>query len=208
MAMSTTTSQCLYFAYGSNLALSQMELRCPSSPYVAPARLKSWRWQINKRGYANIVPVPITTSVAATEDPQLDASDTQRRSSRIENKEKEADQYEDAEVWGLLYAMSEDGVDEVALDGYEGVATGAYEKLELEVEMFDIQPTSDGKGAVVVEESARPVQALVYVNSRMTEDRKAIEEYVGRINKGIKDAVERGVPMGYVQKWIRPFISG
>lgn len=30
--------------------------------------------------------------------------------------------------------MSEDGVDEVALDGYEGVATGAYDKLELEVE--------------------------------------------------------------------------
>ena len=44
-----------YFGYGSNLWLQQMSLRCPSSTYVGIARLSSYRWIINDRGYANIV---------------------------------------------------------------------------------------------------------------------------------------------------------
>lgn len=44
-----------YFGYGSNLWLHQMSLRCPSSNYVGIARLESYRWIINDRGYANIV---------------------------------------------------------------------------------------------------------------------------------------------------------
>lgn len=45
----------LYFGYGSNLWLHQMSVRCPSSTYVGIARLSSYRWIINDRGYANIV---------------------------------------------------------------------------------------------------------------------------------------------------------
>ncbi|EIN03906.1 hypothetical protein PUNSTDRAFT_47894 [Punctularia strigosozonata HHB-11173 SS5] len=48
----------LYFAYGSNLWLEQMALRCPNSPYVGMAVLRDWRWIINERGYATIVPAP------------------------------------------------------------------------------------------------------------------------------------------------------
>ena len=44
-----------YFGYGSNLWFHQMSLRCPSSLYIGIARLKSYRWMINDRGYANIV---------------------------------------------------------------------------------------------------------------------------------------------------------
>lgn len=122
----------------------------------------------------------------------------------MESEEKcEEERYKDAEVWGLLYAMSEDGVDEVALDRYEGVATGAYDKLDLEVEMFDVRSDVDGKGAVIVQGIAKAEKVLVYVNRRMTEDGKAKKEYVGRMNRGIKDAVERGVPREYVEKWMR-----
>ena len=46
----------LYFAYGSNLWLYQMSLRCPSSIYLGLAKLPRWRWMINGRGYANVVP--------------------------------------------------------------------------------------------------------------------------------------------------------
>lgn len=48
----------LYFAYGSNLHLEQMAGRCPSSRYIGRAVLESYRWQINQRGYANIVESP------------------------------------------------------------------------------------------------------------------------------------------------------
>ncbi|KAF7440626.1 hypothetical protein PC9H_000972 [Pleurotus ostreatus] len=46
----------LYFGYGSNMWLEQMERRCPQSTYVGIAILEGWRWMINERGYANVVP--------------------------------------------------------------------------------------------------------------------------------------------------------
>ncbi|KAF4576681.1 hypothetical protein EYR40_000929 [Pleurotus pulmonarius] len=46
----------LYFGYGSNMWLEQMQRRCPNSPYVGIAVLEGWRWMINERGYANVVP--------------------------------------------------------------------------------------------------------------------------------------------------------
>ena len=51
-------AQTLYFAYGSNLGLEQMAKRCPESRYIGHARLPDFRWQINERGYANVVPEP------------------------------------------------------------------------------------------------------------------------------------------------------
>jgi len=45
----------LYFAYGSNLHLSQMAKRCPSSIFIGKATLRGYRWQINQRGVANVV---------------------------------------------------------------------------------------------------------------------------------------------------------
>ena len=45
----------LYFAYGSNLHVSQMAKRCPESTFVGKATLQGYRWQINQRGVANIV---------------------------------------------------------------------------------------------------------------------------------------------------------
>lgn len=153
-----------------------MKMRCPSSQYFAPARLKNWRWQINKRGYANIVPVPVAASVATE---TVEVVDEDWRSTTIKAIEKdEEERYKGTEVWGLLYAMSEDGVDEVALDRYEGVATGAYNKLELEVKVFDVRPDVDGKEAVIVKEIARSEKVLVYVNCVMMEDGKAKEEYI------------------------------
>ena len=44
-----------YFAYGSNLSIVQMNVRCPESKVVGIARLDNFKWIINKRGYANIV---------------------------------------------------------------------------------------------------------------------------------------------------------
>ena len=48
--------QTLYFAYGSNLWLKQMTLRCPSSGKVGAGILYSHKWGITSRGYANVYP--------------------------------------------------------------------------------------------------------------------------------------------------------
>ncbi|KAK5708297.1 hypothetical protein LTR97_000837 [Elasticomyces elasticus] len=47
-----------YFAYGSNLDLTQMAERCPSSLFKGKATLSGYRWQINERGVANVVATP------------------------------------------------------------------------------------------------------------------------------------------------------
>jgi gamma-glutamylcyclotransferase len=48
--------QTLYFAYGSNLWLKQMALRCPDSVKVGTGILDSHKWGITSRGYANVYP--------------------------------------------------------------------------------------------------------------------------------------------------------
>ncbi|KAI9465170.1 Butirosin biosynthesis, BtrG-like protein [Lactarius psammicola] len=46
----------LYFGYGSNLWMDQMNRRCPDSRYIGIGVLHEWCWIINQRGYANVVP--------------------------------------------------------------------------------------------------------------------------------------------------------
>ena len=45
----------LYLAYGSNLHLGQMAKRCPESRFIGTAILHNYRFQINQRGFANIL---------------------------------------------------------------------------------------------------------------------------------------------------------
>ena len=45
-----------YFAYGSNLLHRQMEERCPEASFVGAGVVEGYRFFINERGYANIVP--------------------------------------------------------------------------------------------------------------------------------------------------------
>ncbi|KAH9047328.1 Butirosin biosynthesis, BtrG-like protein [Lactarius hengduanensis] len=46
----------LYFGYGSNLWIDQMNRRCPDNKYIGLGVLREWCWIINQRGYANVVP--------------------------------------------------------------------------------------------------------------------------------------------------------
>jgi hypothetical protein len=45
-----------YFGYGSNMWRDQMRRRCPDSQFRGIGRLPGYRWIINGRGYANVVP--------------------------------------------------------------------------------------------------------------------------------------------------------
>ncbi len=87
-------------------------------------------------------------------------------------------------VEGVLYALSPS--DEAALDVFEHVPEGWYAKFDLPVE------TADG----------RSCPALVYVDT-ITEEGRPKEEYVARINAGLRDAQ---LPSDYVTRVIRRFI--
>jgi len=103
------------------------------------------------------------------------------------------------EVYGLLYVLDEE--DEEALDVAEGVPD-CYVKMMLGVESLG----RDG-GAEEGREEGEEIEVLVYVDVARTGVGTCKEEYVARMNRGIKDAVERGMPQDYVdrvlRKWVR-----
>lgn len=167
-----------YFAYGSNLSLTQMAARCPSARPAHLARAYGWRFIINARGYANVVPDGVSDAAAGVSGPG---------------------------VFGVLYEIT--GRDEEALDGYEGVEQGCYEKVEMLVWI------QCGRGAERVREMEGSGQlgrmALVYVDRERVEVGVPREEYVVRMNRGIQEArelLEEPLPGWYVEEVLRPFI--
>jgi gamma-glutamylcyclotransferase (GGCT)/AIG2-like uncharacterized protein YtfP len=46
----------IYFAYGSNINLEQMKLRCPKAKVLVKYQLKDYQFLINTRGVATIIP--------------------------------------------------------------------------------------------------------------------------------------------------------
>ena len=48
-------SKIMYFAYGSNMCIRQMNERCPDNSKIGIGQLSGYRWIISTRGYANVV---------------------------------------------------------------------------------------------------------------------------------------------------------
>ena len=183
----------IYFGYGSNLWLHQMRQRCPTSKYLGIARLKGYKWIIYERGYANIV--ELSASEKATEE--RDKPDYSK------------------EVWGLIYTLEPE--DERRLDGNEGVPY-AYQKEEIECEFWTAssartvtEDTEDGfsfaaEGKPDISKKPGKEKMLVYINRHRTSEGVSKEEYVYRMNCGIKDAVKEGVPKEYIEQVLRKWI--
>ena len=195
-ASGSVAQQTVYFAYGSNLHLAQMAKRCPESRFLGRGVLRNFKWQINRRGVANIV-----------------ISDGDN-------------------VEGLCYLLSQK--DEKKLDTSEGVSLSppAYEKYPLDIEVLSAGALIAGRRVREVNDLVNPrghqgrnglrvpvesqrnqsrwqtVSALVYVNFQITTDAGPREEYIDRINAGIKDAEALGIPPGYFEKYVHIVMRG
>lgn len=173
MSPSTPT---IYFAYGSNLWLHQMHLRCPSSQYIGLARLPGYKWLITTRGYANVV--------------------------ESKNASSEGEEEEDKdEVWGMVYTLSP--ADESQLDKNEGVPV-AYTKEYLPCEFW--HANSPHTKIDVTRSMTDRRDMLIYVDRQRTSPGTPREEYIYRMNRGIEDAVGCGVPGAYVEGVVRGYI--
>lgn len=86
-------------------------------------------------------------------------------------------------VLGTVYQLSMDDV--LNLDRYEGVAKGHYRKQMISVDVEGIK-----------------LECLVYIDL-VAEEGKPKEEYISRINSGLRDAA---LPVEYVTRYLRPFI--
>lgn len=198
-----TTARTLYFAYGSNLWKDQMASRCPDSPFIGVGRLRGYHWFINARGYANVAETKPRPKASNANYKAASSTSPRPRAATAALVDDDDDQEEDYanQVWGLVYALSP--ADEARLDRNEGVPY-AYEKLTLTCELWVPGPpaSAGGRGA-----GWRAVPMLVYVDARRREGgHRPRDEYVRRMNMGIRDALREGVPRGYVDTVLRRYI--
>jgi len=83
--------------------------------------------------------------------------------------------------------------DEHDLDIYEG---SAYEK--------QTHPVSWVREKSVAED--KQVDALIYIDPEHKSESTPRKEYIYRMNMGIADAIQEGVPTEYIDKYLRVFI--
>ncbi|KAI6352382.1 hypothetical protein MCOR25_009451 [Pyricularia grisea] len=202
MARRTMQRSAYYFAYGSNLSPTQMEQRCPGSIAKGLALLPDWSFIVNERGFANVMP----TGALAHE------VDMMRRKGTLSPVAESLDIGAEEGVWGVLYHLCPE--DEKMLDITEGAGFACI-KYYADVEvLLPARPrsaasssTSSSQNESEAEARSYMVPALIYVDRHRVKPSMPREDYVARMNRGIEEAQARyGLPEGYVQRAIRPFI--
>jgi gamma-glutamylcyclotransferase len=184
----------LLFAYGSSLWRHQVTKRCPGAQYIGIARLRNWRWQINERGYANVVETP----------PVVSSPTTTKWLGPLMGGEEKGRETNDR-VYGIVYRLDKE--DEEKLDGYEDVPN-SYEKETMWVEFWGKREGADGSGHPVDVKNMRSqrVKVLVYVDKKHTTSSSPNGMYRYKMNVGIRDALAGGIPQSYIDQCIRPFV--
>lgn len=196
----------LYFAYGSNMSMEQMQKRCPGSTFVGRGVLHHYCWQINERGYANILGAGTLTKESPMDDETVpDVTIFSPNSC----------------VHGLVYELDESGDDEAILDSHEGVGFGAYEKFHVDIDYYrfaeSVSPPEIFKAVDVrdmatrklggFEEPARVAEnVLVYRSLRFMIPGKPQPEYFQRMNMAMSDAYAMGVPEDYLAQDLMPLM--
>ena len=196
----------LYFAFGSNLSYTQMRSRSKYNPEIssvplAIGRLDGWRWIICGRGYANIV--------------RCD-----RGHHGAEGGGEEGD--DENVVYGVIYGMTE--MDECLLDGHEGVDVDAADTSPDSAIEPKIRPKEQDRGSynkwylpvtvtAWLDKTARDsfsekekLSVLAYVDEYRRGPSVPKEEYVDRMNRGIREAISLGLPQSWIDKIVRKFI--
>ncbi|EXJ66751.1 uncharacterized protein A1O5_09946 [Cladophialophora psammophila CBS 110553] len=207
----------LYFAYGSNLSAYQMSLRLQHSPSssepVAIARLDSHGWIICERGYANVVALPESNSAAdhntvwgvlynmhPVDEARLDMYEGH---NEARNPTPEVNQDPETQ---MVKRYLQGGWD--YNKHYLPVTVTRWLKDPGEYGISASNPSSHIiNGAYGPTGSHNTtIRALVYVDEFRTTPGEIVQEYIGRMNRGIEESVKLGVPHSWVNNIMRKFI--
>lgn len=190
-----------YFAYGSNLHLAQMKRRCPNSRLIGLARLPHHRWQINERGYANVVAAEgrwvdgLVYEIDRADEARLDVNEGVAKGAYA----KELMTVMLCRAPAPLYRRPTAWIVDRG---------GPAEVLRLVAAAGDGDGDGGGGGGGSGEGRPRQWQqcVLVYVSYEYVVDSKPKDEYVRRINSGVADARALGIGYDYISNCIRPFV--
>jgi gamma-glutamylcyclotransferase len=105
-------------------------------------------------------------------------------------------------VWGMVYTLTSS--DMQRLDRNEGVPH-AYTK-EWHLVDFWRNDTNSLTSAINIEMPPAKKEMLVYIDRRRIMDDTPQEEYIYRMNMGIADALNVGIPSSYVDEVMRKYI--
>lgn len=177
-----------YFAYGSNLHLKQMKRRCPNSKFIGCARLPNYRWQINERGYANIVEAEghwvdgLVYEIDQKDEARLDVNEGVSKKAYAKQQMPIILRGSDGAVYRRPTAWIVD----------QGGPAQA------------IRVAKQGTRKIVV--PPQQFNALVYISPNYIVDSVPKDEYVNRINLGLVDAQALGMETDYITNCIRPAV--
>lgn len=179
-----------YFAYGSNLHLKQMKRRCPNSKYIGRARLVNYRWQINERGYANVVEAEghwvdgLVYEIDGVDEAKLDINEGVSKNAYT----KKYMNVHLQRASNILYRRPTSWI----------VNRGGPAKIFRQAREA---------GQNTAEPSEHWLQeVLVYISLNYIVDSPPKDEYVNRINFGLGDAKALGMEDDYISNCIRPLI--
>jgi len=180
----------LYFAYGSNLHLEQMARRCPNSTYIGRAILNDFRWQINERGYANVVSdkSDIVHGLVYELDGDDEACLDRNEGVAIRCYSKAYYPVSLFPPSPLLYRRPVKWI----------VENGGPQSI--------LESAGEAGGDTKEGLSRLESDVLVYVSFDFVTDSKPRDEYIDRINFGIADAVALGADDCFFDKTVRHYI--
>ncbi|KAG8671562.1 hypothetical protein FPOAC2_04909 [Fusarium poae] len=181
-----------YFAYGSNLHLQQMKKRCPGSKFIGSAKLVDYRWQINERGYANVVEAQghwvegLVYEINSRDEARLDINEGVSKDAYRKQYMSVLLRRADASLYRrpVPWIVNNGGPDQARI----------------------VAQQSTGQSRLIVYKPHLEHDILVYISPRYIVDSDPKEEYIDRINLGIADARALGVSHDYISNCVRPFI--
>ncbi len=181
-----------YFAYGSNLHVTQMAQRCPHSVFLGKATLPGYRWQINQRGVANVVESlddcveGLVFLVNPRDEKALDRSEGVSRSLYVKKS------------LPIIYEPHERYCNSKSSQ----LAQQLARPLTPEDPSRSPPSRPRNKGPHDTEQ----VEALVYVSEKFKLDGRIRDEYIQRMENAASDAITLGVSPSFIDRVIRPHI--
>jgi gamma-glutamylcyclotransferase len=198
-------TQTVYFAYGSNLNLKQMIHRCPESRYLGLGKLQNYKFIINERGYANVVPTQghsvegLCYLLSQQDERRLDASEGvptsyEKHYLRVETFAPNAliAGRRTREVNVIVQNDLASNQGDTLNDGQDG-------RFDMFHVILPELHNTKAKGVFL--------QTLVYVDVRYTGDDAPRGEYQNRIRLGARDSIALGISAEYFLENVQEAIT-
>jgi gamma-glutamylcyclotransferase len=223
----------LYFAYGSNLHFEQLCKRCPESRFLGRGRLHKYEWQINDRGFANVIPARDPRSfvdglcylLSASDESSLDrnegvptayqrcflnidffSADVALLGRRVSEIIEDRKMRSKQQFLDQTAGPERDTRDEIR-HAAKGQAGGQHRSWSAP-ERVDCQTKEKTTPARMTPiGKAEQVRALVYL-SNVTKPSDPWDEYVDRMKLGLTEALSLGISQRYVDIDVRPLLNG